>query len=550
MNIKNTIHKNLQILRTFLVMAIICETLVFTLLSRQFFTEYLNTFISLENSFSVSEKRNSIFNMITLMPQMNYHRPIQPNNKGQVIFTTDFNFVPKTRNITANDLTCLYQAESSFQRFLLKSLMEKINSVTNLSLTTDSTGMPDFNNTFTPFNSQLNLTVTANMHDMFIYFYYLANKPQIKFVDYQTSSINAYKVSEEFGLEFERQVYINQITQSIAHLFFWNNFCVGGVVVLLLCLIILDFRALVRLESCYDYSRLISISQAKITKLKAFLQKHELKEYFHLTPVEKNSIDSLERGLLKSSSFITLLRSSLILLPLVCLLVIPSVIHINVNGSLQRVNVETTESMVASLLNLEFLVAKAVINFQDSNYPRRTIIRIFRRKFLRFTNVIFAAAVMKNAKIQELKTNSNLCQSLQQLNMANCSAVYQGVFLKGYRVLSHLVLSELTTFFTDKATLFKINRSEDFYRLVMGYLYTTRHIFEQVKASIKNDYETFSKGYTLITGLLGVGGVPVRCVFGQQILSSTEPRLGSGAFTAVFHKVEGSDVSLQASQNY
>lgn len=516
MNIKYTIRKNLQLFRVCLIITVLFETLVFVALSTQFFAEYLNTFISLENSFSVSEKRNSIFNMVTLIPQMNYHRSIQPNSQGKVVFSSDFTFVPKTRSITASDLQLLYEIESRFQKTQLEHLLQKINSVTNLNLMTDSDDTPGLTSAFTPFFPSLNLNITANMHDMFVYFYYLANKAQIKFTDYQAFSVNAYKVSEEFGLEFERQVYMTQITKAIANLFFWNYICVGGIALLLICVVCLNSRNLIRLEGCYDYSRLISISQAKIAKITSFLQKYEFQGYLRLVPVKKRLAEIQKSDRFRASFLWIRLGTLVALLPLILILLAPLIAHININGYLQKIKIEGAESIVTSLLNLEFLVAKSVIGLQDSNYPRRTQIRIFRKKFMRFSNILFSIVSLRKVDMPELSTDTNLCESLQELKMANCSKVYQGVFVKGYKALCHLVLSELTNFFTNKVTLFQISRSEDFYQMVMGFLFTTRRFSEKVKASTKEDFQVFSKTYTSITACIAVGVFLIAAYFSRK----------------------------------
>jgi hypothetical protein len=529
-NINNIIFKKLLLVKLFMMVIIVFGGSIFTLIILKKYNTTVARFASLSNSFNVNEKRNAVFTSITIIPQLFTYTSL-----------LDRVNVKDTLTITVPKSTLQLSIFSTFQK---QYLSQKLKEVNKFDQATNSTAQLVHQTHFEPFNPNTGMNIVSNMYDMFVYLNFVLNKPVISYTDYLIFSTNAYKLSEEFGLDFERQVYIASLQNQILENYYYTYVSIGIVIGLAALLQYFYNRNVGKIIKCYKYSKLISISAIKAEKVQNFLKEYNINYSVNILTKEKENPKSCKNKNKNKTYMLLVWRGFKVLIPMIIILTVPLYVQVVADGSAKEAQIRETEVIINNLLNIDFLVSKALISMEDNKYPRRTYIRIFRDKFLKFFGAVYGSKEDISTSMFLFKTDSDLCPLLVSLNFKDCSAIYKGILTKGYKTLTHVILNEITSFFTNATSFYQVRNQSEFYQLIISFIFITRTISDECKLTTLAAFTDYS--YTYFTTTLRNGAILLigSLIFSYFYISSLK-RTWKSTLSLLLH-IKSREISLHS----
>lgn len=494
LNVSKITEKKMFGFNLLLIFKILASFAVYLILTVTLYSISLTTFNSLQGSFDIAEKRNFVYNFISVIGLLNYHQKLPTGvTFSKANNSTDYTFLPTSRNYTNAYLTGLLNSNVAFAKIQKEFFFKKLQTMPSISMEDKVTRQVLSANNFSPLLPLATMNATSNLYDMFVFFNFHMNKNKISFAKYSNFGINAYRLTEEYGLDNERSQFLATIKSQMSVIVIIMMATVGAILVVYAALGLIVVRFLSEVAYFYSLTALISFSKNKIKNIKAFIRSNDLVFDFH-----RFNIKSLKSSNTKKRNFKlykSLLAKVLILMGgfflITSVMLIAEVIGLT--GFLKDAVMET-ESVINNILNIDFLVAKALIGLQDSSYPRRTHVRIFFRKFTSFFTGGFEDQNTFVSSVSHIGIDEDLCPLIADpLNFTDCEKILDGIFTKGYKQLSSIVRHEVTEAYTNKLTFYKITNFETLGQVLMGFLYATQIMGESFKLGVEESVNTFAK---------------------------------------------------------
>jgi hypothetical protein len=465
---------------------------IFTLiaLSLAIYLVSTGTFADLQETFVISEKRNFIYNFMSSISQNNLHVPLVKDAKGKDLYTTDFPFIPKTRKYTADQLSYFANPEDAFATFQKNEFWTKLNNVKPLTAVVNGSSIDRNISNFMPYQSPLTLNSSSNLFDMFNYINYLINKRTINYDDYKKISTNAYKLTEEYGLDFEVQDFISNTYTTFDIIIKALIYSLTFLSIIVLVNLTVSVKLMIIIVDYYNFSSLISVSAKHIERIAKFCEFYKLKTKFQgskIKPFKAMSMQSKNMSIyvniIWKAFIVTFVTSAFVFALITAQTVVLKDYTLN--------SINEAEEITNNVLKLDFIVAKGLVGLQDTTYPRKTYARIFYNRFLRFYKRIFIDTNSYLLSEHSFNFTADLCPILEEIKFQNCTSIYQGIFTQGYKALSLLILDDMTNYLTNKVLFYSIPNFDSFFQLTMGYLYATQKIENSFKLQFDQNVLNF-----------------------------------------------------------
>jgi PAS domain S-box-containing protein len=494
LNVAKITEKKMFWFDLLLVLKIVLVFAIYLSLTLALYFTSLETFKALQGSFDIAENRNYIYNFMSILGLLNYHQRVPASAAfTRAMNSTDYAFLPTTRNYTDQLVTELLTSNIAFAQIQKDFFMKKLTGMSKLEMESNVAAQVNNANNFLPYLPVGNVNGTSNLYDMFIFFNYYMNKNKMSYAKYLSFSINAYRLTEEYGLVFEPNQFLATIQSKINVVLFAMLAFFGAILVLYVVIIVIIIRFFADVAYFYSLTALISFSKNKINSIKAFIKSNELVLDYHrfnVKPVKSSNTRKWNFKIYKGLLITVLVMMTGFLLIAFVMLVAEV---LGLSNSLKSAVMEG-ENVINSILNIDFLVAKTFIGLQDNLYPRRTQIRIFYKKFINFFNGGFSEELSFVSSIKHIGTDQDLCPLIAgPLKFGDCEQIMNGIFTKGYSQVSAIILHEMTEAFTNRLTFYRIHNFEVLGKVFRGFLYATQIIGESFKIGVEESVESFSR---------------------------------------------------------
>ena len=460
----------------------------------------LSTFDNMQKSFDITEKRNYIYNFISIIGLKEYHKNLPSEETfSKANNFTDYPFLPASRSYSETYLTQLLNSNVAFSEIQKRFFLTNLYETHPLSMKNNVTDQVINANNFLPLTPVDTLNITSNLYDMFVFFNFYMNKNAISHAKYSTLRINAYRLIEEYDLDYEHNQFLANIKSQINIITLVMFVAIGVMFVLMTAFTLMVVKFISDVAYFYSLTALISFSKNKIKAIKSLIWNHNLE--FDLNSFNIKSLKSSSTRKRKFKLYRSLLMFLLMFMGGFFLISTGVLVAEVISLTAYVTNaVMATENVISNILNIDFIVAKVLVGLQDSSYPGRTAIPIFFSQF----NAFFKGGFQNNndfvSSINHASIDTDLCPLIAvPLNFTNCEQIQNGIFTKGYRQLASIVLHEITEASTNRLTFYKITDFETFGQVLMGFIYATQVMGDSFKQGVEKSVNKFMQVFLALT---------------------------------------------------